>query len=159
MAEKEIKMDFDALVSAIRQVHEQLAVQASRAVNISLTMRNWIIGAYIAEYELNGADRAAYGEAMLAKLAGELEKKQVGACGKRQLYNYLRFYQTYPEIVRSLPAQLKEALPFGLLPLQKKVRSVTALSEVGPEKLLNHLSYTPGSGFKTKKLIMSNSCL
>ena len=34
----------------------------SRAVNISLTLRNWLIGCYIAEYELNGEDRAAYGE-------------------------------------------------------------------------------------------------
>jgi len=142
MAEKGGKMDFNALVSAIRQVHEHLAAQAGRAVNISLTMRNWLIGAYIVEYELRGADRAIYGESMLAKLAGELEKNQVSACGKRQLYNYLRFYQTYPEIVRLLSAQLEKALPFSLVPLQKKVRSVTALSEVGPEKLLNHLSYT-----------------
>jgi len=43
--------DFDALVSAIRQVHEHLAAQAGKAVNISLTLRNWAIGCYIREYE------------------------------------------------------------------------------------------------------------
>ena len=142
MAEKEQKMDFDALVTAIRQVHEQLAAQASKAVNISLTMRNWLIGCYIAEYELRGEDRADYGKALLAKLADELESKHVNSCGKRQLYNYLKFYQTYPEIVRSVTALFKMQFPLNVNLVQKKVRSVTALSKVKPEKLLNHVSYT-----------------
>ncbi|HDL86719.1 MAG TPA: cytoplasmic protein, partial [Candidatus Acetothermia bacterium] len=45
-----------------------MAAQAGRAVNISLTMRNWLIGAYIAEYELRGLDRASYGDGLLAEL-------------------------------------------------------------------------------------------
>ena len=114
MIAKKKEMNFDALVSALEQVHVHLAAQAGRAINISLTLRNWVMGAYIAEYELAGADRAVYGESLLAKLADELEKKKVSACGKRQLYNYLRFYNTYPEIVRSVTAQLEEALPFPL---------------------------------------------
>lgn len=142
MADKEQKMDFNSLVSKIQQIHEHLTAQASRAVNTSLTLRNWVIGAYIAKYELLGADRATYGKNMLKKLSGELERNQVSACGKRQLYNYLRFYQTYPEIVRSQFAQLKKSLPFSLISLQKKVRSATAHSGIKPEKLLKHLSYT-----------------
>ncbi|MBW2069585.1 MAG: hypothetical protein JRI31_12090 [Deltaproteobacteria bacterium] len=54
--------NFSHLVSAIKSVHENLAARAGRAVNINLTLRNWLIGAYIAEYELHGADRAAYGD-------------------------------------------------------------------------------------------------
>ena len=34
-------MDFTALVDAIRQAHAQCAAQANRAVNVSLTLRNW----------------------------------------------------------------------------------------------------------------------
>ena len=56
------RMSFDELVAAIGQAHATLAAQATKAVNISLTLRNWFIGLYIAEYELRGADRAAYGE-------------------------------------------------------------------------------------------------
>jgi hypothetical protein len=37
--------DFEKLVGTIRQVHEELAAQVGRAVNLSLTMRNWLIGA------------------------------------------------------------------------------------------------------------------
>jgi len=55
-------MDFEFLVQAITQVHERMLVQAAKAVNVSLTLRNWLIGCYIREYELGGTDRAAYGE-------------------------------------------------------------------------------------------------
>ena len=120
MAEEHPRTDFNALVSTIRQVHKHLAARASRAVNISLTLRNWLIGAYIAEFELNGEDRAAYGEGLLVKLAATLKEKKVSSCGKRQLYNYLHFYQTYPEIVRLLPAQLGEVPTSGMiLPVRK----------------------------------------
>lgn len=51
-------LSFSALVAAIRQAHEQCAAQATRAVNVGLTLRNWVIGWYIREYEQNGADRA-----------------------------------------------------------------------------------------------------
>jgi len=47
--------NFRKLVGIIRQVHEELTAQAGRAVNLNLTMRNWLIGGYIAEYELSGA--------------------------------------------------------------------------------------------------------
>ena len=53
-------------------VHSEAAVLASRAVNVSLTLRNWLIGCYIAEYELRGKDHAAYGEKLLDSLAIEL---------------------------------------------------------------------------------------
>ena len=47
MADKLASFDFSALVAAIRQAHEYMAAQAGRAVNISLTLRNWVIGCYI----------------------------------------------------------------------------------------------------------------
>ncbi|MCR4572157.1 MAG: hypothetical protein K5787_00160, partial [Lentisphaeria bacterium] len=52
----------DSLSQSIRQLHEHLAAKAKHAINISLTLRNWLIGFYIAEYQLHGADRAKYGE-------------------------------------------------------------------------------------------------
>ena len=101
------EMTFDSLVQSIRQVHNQLAAQAGRAVNISLTMRNWLIGLYIAEYELRGADRARYGEKLLSLLSKELRKHHISSTWRRQLYNYLSFYRVFPEIVRTVHAQSK----------------------------------------------------
>lgn len=103
------KLNFEGLISSIRQVHDKLATQASRAVNISLTMRNWLIGCYIAEYELCGADRARYGERLLAELAKGLS--DVSNCNRRQLYRYLRFYRLYPQIVGTLSPQFAQYLP------------------------------------------------
>ena len=76
MADKLASFDFSALVAAIRQTHEYMAAQAGRAVNISLTLRNWMIGCYIREYEQNGADRATYGENLLSSLSQRLPKQR-----------------------------------------------------------------------------------
>lgn len=133
---------FGDLVDAIHGVHEELAAKAGRAVNICLTLRNWLMGYYISEYELNGSDRAAYGESLLKKLATDLKKKKVSTCGKRQLYQYLRFYQTYPLIMRSLPAQFKPLVSARLPIKSNKVRSLTALYDELFRRMLQTLSYT-----------------
>jgi len=136
------RLTFAELVKSIRAVHDNLAAQAGRAVNIALTMRNWLIGCYIAEYELRGADRAKYGSELFAKLSVELETSNVSACGKRQLYQYLRFYQVYPQILRSLPAQFQLLLPDGGGAKSGKVRSLTAQSQVFKKGFLQQVSYT-----------------
>jgi predicted nuclease of restriction endonuclease-like (RecB) superfamily len=111
---------FEKLVGFIRQVHGELAAQASRAVNLSLTLRNWLIGCYIAEYELCGSDRASYGDSLLTELAKRLTDLKVSNCNRRQLYRYLRFYRLYPEIVGTASPQLR----------------------IPPDKLIHRLSYS-----------------
>ena len=101
-AVKAAGLTFKDLVLSIRGVDEDLAAQAGRAVNISLTLRNWLIGCYIAEYELRGADRARYGEGLLAKLSGRLMANGVSRAEERELRRYRRFYQSYPQIRESL---------------------------------------------------------
>ena len=44
LAEAVRPLDYDALVSAIAQVHDQTQRQAVQAVNVALTLRNWLIG-------------------------------------------------------------------------------------------------------------------
>lgn len=97
--------NFAGLVSSIESIHHQIQAQTAKSVNIGLTVRNWLIGCYISEYELKGADRAEYGERLLDRLAEKLTDLGVSSCQKRRLYAYLRFYQTFPEIRRSLTAQ------------------------------------------------------
>lgn len=112
-------ISFDTLTGVIRQAHEELAARAGRAINLSLTLRNWLIGCYIAEYELRGSDRAQYGDNLLSELAKHLTELKVSNCNRRQLYRYLRFYRLYPEIVGTLSAQLKKLLPAGTTALEK----------------------------------------
>ncbi len=132
--------DFRALVSAIRQVNDNLTAQAGRAINISLTLRNWMVGAYIDEYELRGADRANYGDKLLVNLSRELKKHGISNCGRRQLYNYLTFYRLYPQIVRTVPAQSGHLLPQNIN--SPKVRTASAQCILSPEKLISSLSYS-----------------
>lgn len=148
MEDKLARFDFSALVAAIRQVDGNLAAQAWRAVNISLTLRNWLIGAYIAEYELCGADRATYGESLLTELAKHLTDHKISNCNRRQLYRYLRFYRLYPKIVGTLSTQLKDLLPACLPGGQteshavEKVGTVPPQLQIPPDQLIHRLSYS-----------------
>ncbi len=54
-------MKFSSLIQSIQQTHNALHQQAVKAINRSLTIRNWLIGFYIVEFEQKGEDRAAYG--------------------------------------------------------------------------------------------------
>lgn len=136
--------NFSGLVDAIRHAHASLLAQASQAVNISLTLRNWFIGHYISEYELKGSDRAKYGDRLLAELSSELRNEQISNTGKRQLYNYLGFYRSYPQIVRTVSAQsarLLSAESSALKMLTASAQSDDSAS-IDPELLLNRLSYS-----------------
>lgn len=134
------ELNFGQLVSTIYHVHQELAVQASRAVNISLSLRNWMIGCYIAEYQLNGADRASYGDNLLSSLSLELEKLQVSNSNKRQLYRYLRFYRFYPQIVGTLTPQFRELLPQDAEAV--KVGTPSPQLNVDAASLLHKLAYS-----------------
>ncbi|PIP37758.1 MAG: hypothetical protein COX19_15855 [Desulfobacterales bacterium CG23_combo_of_CG06-09_8_20_14_all_51_8] len=133
--------NFENLVGSIRQANEELAAQAGRAVNISLTMRNWLIGCYIGEYELNGSDRATYGDNLLTELAKRLTDLKVSNCNRRQLYRYLRFYRLYPEIVGTAPPQLKTLLSTGRNAVEK-VGTGSLQLKISQDKLLHRLSYS-----------------
>jgi hypothetical protein len=87
---------FEDLVRSIREVDRDLSAQAKRAVNVGLTLRNWLIGCDIVEYEQRGADRARYGERLLARLSARLVQDGVSRAEERELRRYRQFYQTYP---------------------------------------------------------------
>jgi hypothetical protein len=128
--------DFHTLINAIQNINTELTKQASQAVNLSLTLRNWCIGFCIAEYQLNGGDRAAYGDKLLA----ELEKSLVGVsnCNRRQLYDYVSFFRAYPQVAEIVTKQL----PTPLLMSRAKVPTVSAQSSLPPDMLLSRLSYS-----------------
>jgi hypothetical protein len=105
LQQKEQRLDFDAPTGIIRKAHDGLAVQAGTAVNLSRTLCNWFIGCYVAEYELSGEARAAYGNNLFHELANRLNGLHVNNTGRRQLCGHLISYHSYPEIVRALSAQ------------------------------------------------------
>ena len=138
-------LSFERLVTVIGQTHAELAAQASRAVNASLTLRNWLIGFYIEEYERRGVDRQQYGEKLLDRLSESLIQKGVSRCDRRELYRYRQFYLTYPQIVEALPpqsaSQLGGAAP-GLTGRNRMVESATPRSRIDGQTFLARLSFT-----------------
>ena len=62
----------DSLYREIRVVLEQARSSAYRAVNAAMVEAYWQVGHLIAEHELGGAKRAAYGEAALDDLSRRL---------------------------------------------------------------------------------------
>src|SRR3990170_9058765 len=140
MTTRQPVFDFAGLVTSIQEADTRLAAHAVRAVNLGLTLRNWVIGFYIVEFELRGADRSSYGDRLLLELSKALSARQISNTGRRQLYQYLSFYRAYPQIVRTLPAQFRRLLP--ALPQIRKVRTASALFGLAPDKLFSGLSYS-----------------
>lgn len=103
-------MKLKQLTDVIHQTHQALLQQATKSVNICHTLRNWLIGFYIAEYELKGQDRAQYGKNIIEELALELKAQSIPSCSARRLWEYRKFYQVYPEILQAVPAELKQLL-------------------------------------------------
>ncbi len=151
--QKKTHLTFAELVLSIRQAHDLFSAQASKAVNISLTLRNWAIGYYIERYERLGVDRAKYGERLMDDLSETLRKLGLSRCDRRELYRYRQFYLTYPQIVEAATPQLTAVLQnkkqWQLLTVKTKqkiagsiVESLTPQLTNSGQTLLSRLSFT-----------------
>ncbi|MCR4319434.1 MAG: DUF1016 N-terminal domain-containing protein [Candidatus Brocadiaceae bacterium] len=98
--------DFNLLLNSIKSIHLQLQDSAAKAVNKLLTIRNWLIGYYIVEYEQNGEDKAHYGGKLLANLEKGLKELGLQELSERRLREARLFYKTYPQIWQSVTAIL-----------------------------------------------------
>ena len=97
----------DNVVDDICSIIESARNYAYQSVNIALVERNWFIGYRIAEEELKGNDRADYGIELIKKLSKKLTKKYGKGFDRSNLYRYLSFYKSFPQIVDALSRQTK----------------------------------------------------
>lgn len=95
----------DNVVKDICSIIESAQNYAYQSVNIALVERNWFIGYRIAEEELKGENRADYGTEILKKLSKELKKEYGKGFEIRNLYYFLQFYKTFPNILHSVNAK------------------------------------------------------
>ena len=73
----ETAYSFDHLSELVEQVHNSAYSSSVKAINRFATIRNYIIGFYIVEYEQNGSDRAKYGDKLLKRLAERINKRGI----------------------------------------------------------------------------------
>ncbi len=108
-------MNLNALASEIRNLDSSLAKRAASAVNASLSIRNWLIGAYLVEFEQKGEDRASYGERLIPELAKRLKEAGVKGLGTPNIQRCRQFYLRYPEIRATLSHELPKILEISNL--------------------------------------------
>ena len=86
---------FSDLASIIQSTHDVAQSSAIRAINRMQTMRNWLIGYYIVEFEQHGKDRAEYGTQLLKKLEEQVNRKGLNVTLFQTSRN---FYNLYPQL-------------------------------------------------------------
>ena len=89
--------NFEDLIDNVYQTHCLLQESAQKVVNQNLTIRNWLIGFYIVEFEQNGEDRAKYGTRLLEEMAKNLKAKKVKGLDAQSLRTCRIFYFVYPQ--------------------------------------------------------------
>jgi predicted nuclease of restriction endonuclease-like (RecB) superfamily len=145
------KRSYAALLKAIESASAQTLGRAATAVNQALVLRNWLVGAYIVEYEQGGADRARYGTRLLERLAVDLAWRGLKSLNLTLLKLCRLCYQAYPQIGPTLSDQFGDApSPVRIGPtlsdrsnLATRIRGTAdALAPLLPAEQLRRLSWS-----------------
>jgi uncharacterized protein DUF1016 len=116
-------MSYETLISTIAEVHARTQTGAAGAVNRYLTLRNWFIGAYVVQFEQNGADRASYGQQLLVHLARDLARRRIPGCSPEMLGRMRVFYRTYPQLGENSSSPFATESGTSLAPTQIEISS------------------------------------
>ncbi|MBD3807896.1 MAG: hypothetical protein IE880_04170 [Epsilonproteobacteria bacterium] len=125
-------MTLSSLISTISTVHQTFQTKALQSVSVNLTLRNFIIGYYIVEYEQNGRDRATYGSKLIENMAKKLS--HIKGMSTSNLKSFRQFYLIYPQIGQTLSDQ------FQLIAQKSQTVSDQSL-QVPTQKLLRTCSF------------------
>lgn len=141
------KLSLSFLAEQIDNLHVHIQQKVIQQVNVSLTLRNWFIGMYIIEYELNGSDKAIYGSKIIKELAKKL--KHIKGLSETQLYLFKDFYKAYPNF---FPTALGKLQMIGYQPdiifnpiikkLGKASNQVNVEPSFSPDILISRLSFS-----------------
>ncbi len=153
-------MNYNNLIQNIQTTHNVLQSSVTKAINRGLTIRNWLIGHYIVEFEQKGQDRAKYGDNLLDNISRSTNIKGISVTN---LKIFRQFYTTYPTINQvlsdyfknnpigqSLTDQFKLSIRQSLtdefkLPIIQSVTDQTKTSNkigIAPSKIISKLSFT-----------------
>ena len=100
---------FEKLVGLFEQTHTGLQREAAKAVNRALTVRNWLFGWYIVEFEQGRAERAElYGKQLLENLSAELTQRLGPGYSRRTLDKFRQFYEMNKNIWPTVSAKCSD---------------------------------------------------
>jgi predicted nuclease of restriction endonuclease-like (RecB) superfamily len=141
---------FETLVEGLVVLQERARAAAARSVDEILTVRNWLIGAWIVAFEQEGRDRAQYGEGLIHALADAFRARGVFGLGRSNLRNYRQLALTWPGLIRQtpsgvsgLPANICQTLSVESVPaLGKSRQQLPWQDEAWMARLRNELSFS-----------------
>ena len=144
---------FSDLASIIQSTHDAAQSSAVRAINRMQTMRNWLMGYYIVEFEQHGKDRAEYGSQLLKKLEERVNRKGLNVT---LFKNSRNFYIHYPQMAENLMPAISPTLSDEFV---KRDNSLPTKQNYPSDNVQNGISPTLSDQFKTsgKKIISSLS--
>ena len=143
------EITFDELVKAVRVTSEASQASALKAINRMLTMRNWLIGYYIVEFEQKGKERAQYGDKLLKRLEDAVNQKGL----TETLFKWSRiFYRLYPQMAALFVSNAQSPVQICASVMHKfqntenqtiqKSASVMHQFISSPEAIISRLSFT-----------------
>lgn len=143
--EQEKEFSFEHLSDVVTLLHESAYSATVKAVNRFATVRNYVIGYYIVEYEQHGSDRAKYGDRLLKRLAEKVNKRGIN---ETLLKVSRAFYLNYPQVKEYLLG--KSATTSHQLEINPTLsdelleKSATASHQfiTAPEQLISQLSFS-----------------
>ena len=110
-------MNYAALIQAIQSATSHLQGRVATAANQALVLRNWVVGAYLVEFEQYGKERAKYGARLLEAVAGDLTTAGARGFTAAVLRSCRLAYFVYPQIRQTLSVESGGA---PLLPLRQE---------------------------------------
>jgi len=148
-------MNFNNLIETIRDIHIQLHERAIRQVDLMHSIRNWLIGFHIVEYEQNGKDRAKYGEKLIKSICEELKIQKVKGFSLSNLKLFRQFYLAYPQLLKApkiktlLPETISQTLSGQFLSEDDRISQTLSgqfkmaqNKGLKPELLLKHFTFS-----------------
>ena len=154
--EQEQAFSFDHLSEVVTLLHDSAYSATVKAVNRFATVRNYVIGYYIVEYEQHGSDRAKYGDRLLKRLAERVNKRGIN---ETLLQICRKFYTAYPQIYAYLTGEISATPSHKLISatpshkfvdisptpsdeLLKKSATISHQFITAPEQLISQLSFS-----------------
>ncbi|MBI1746909.1 MAG: DUF1016 domain-containing protein [Acidobacteria bacterium] len=92
-----LEVHYEAVLGDISNLISAARTSAARTVNCIMTAAYWLTGLRIVEFEQKGQLRAAYGEKLLERLAGELTAKFGRGFSYPNLNRFRQFYLSFPQ--------------------------------------------------------------
>ena len=92
----ELDVQYQSVFGEVSGIIDAARRSAARSVNAVMTAAYWLIGRYVVEFEQSGEERAAYGTALIERLALDLKTRFGRGFSRQNLQQMRAFYLTYP---------------------------------------------------------------